>query len=150
MIVDLMRNDLGRVSLPGSVKIDSYAELVEYTHVMHLESDLSSQVSSDVHPLDILSAVFPGGTVTGVPKLRTMEIIDELEQTERNIYTGTIGYISFTGDMDFNIVIRSLLFKGDEASFHVGGGLTYNCVPKREYKETMNKARSQFVALGIE
>ena len=149
MLVDLMRNDLGRVSEAGSVKVDSYADLVEYTHVMHLESDLSSLVCDEVHPLDVLAAVFPGGTVTGVPKLRTMEIIDELEQTERNIYTGTIGYISFTGDMDFNIVIRSLLFKNNEASFHVGGGLTYDCVAEREYKETMNKARSQLVALEV-
>jgi para-aminobenzoate synthetase component 1 len=149
MLVDLMRNDLGKISKKGTVKIDTYAEVVHYTHVMHLESDLSSEVEEETHPIDIFGALFPGGTVTGVPKLRTMEIIEELEPTERNIYTGSVGYISYTGDLEFNIVIRSLLFKDNHVSFHVGGGLTYDCIGKQEYKETLNKGKSQLSALGV-
>lgn len=149
MLVDLMRNDLGKVSQVGSVRISSYADIINYTHVMHIESELASTIKEDVHPLDVIGAVFPGGTVTGVPKLRTMEIIDELETEDRNIYTGTIGYISYVKELEFNIVIRSMVFSGNDVSFHVGGGLTYDCIPRREYKETMNKARSQLLALGV-
>lgn len=149
MLVDLMRNDLGKISKKGTVKIDTYAEVVHYAHVMHLESDLSSEVEEETHPIDILGALFPGGTVTGVPKRRTMEIIEELEPTERNIYTGSIGYISYTRDLEFNIVIRSLLLRGHQVSFHVGGGLTYDCIGTQEYKETLNKGKSQLFALGV-
>ena len=150
MLVDLMRNDLGKISKKNSVTVSSYADIVDYTHVMHLESDVISIVREDVHPLDVVGAVFPGGTVTGVPKLRTMEIIDELELSPRNLYTGTIGYISCTHELEFNIVIRSIIYNNSQVSFHVGGGLTYDCVAKREYKETLNKARSQLAAIGIE
>ena len=149
MLVDLMRNDLGRVSEVNSVQVQNYAELIRYTHVMHLESDVVSKAKESAHPLEILAAVFPGGTVTGVPKIRTMEIINELEPCARDLYTGTIGYLSCTGDFDFNIVIRSMLFHEGQLRFHVGGGLTYDCLPKREFKETINKARSQLSSLGV-
>lgn len=150
MLVDLVRNDLARVSKAGSVKIDAYAKIIDYTHVMHIESDLSSEVEETAHPLDVLGALFPGGTVTGVPKLRTMEIIHELEEKERNLYTGSIGYISYEKNLEFNIVIRSLLCSQGKLFSHVGGGLTYDCIPRREYKETLNKVRSQLLALEIE
>ena len=148
MLVDLVRNDLGRVCEFGTVHVRSYADIVQYAHVMHLESDVCGKLTKSARFIDVMAALFPGGTITGVPKIRTMEIISELEPNSRGLYTGSMGYINFNGDYDFNIVIRSLWFDGKQVFAHVGGGITYDCDGKREYAETMNKARSQLQALS--
>ena len=148
MLVDLIRNDIGRVSEYGSVKIKKLAEITNYRHVMHLESEITGQISPSVNLNQILKATFPGGTITGVPKIRTIEIIAEVEKKPRGFYTGSLGYIDFSGDFDFNIIIRSIIFQNKKAYFHVGGGVTYDCNPDSEYKETLNKAFSQFSALN--
>jgi len=148
MLVDLERNDLGRVSRYGSVKVTRPMAITKYAHVMHLESEVEGELDAGKDFLDVIAATFPGGTITGVPKVRTMEVITELEPNARGIYTGSIGTISFAGDMDLNIVIRTILLKDSAAYVNVGGGVVWDSVPRREYKETMNKARSQLTALG--
>ena len=148
MLVDLVRNDLGRVCEFGSVRVRSYADIIQYAHVMHLESDICGKLKKSARFIEVMAALFPGGTITGVPKIRTMEIISELEPDPRGLYTGSMGYINFNGDYDFNIVIRSLWFENKRVFAHVGGGITYDCDGKREYAETMNKARSQLQALS--
>lgn len=147
MLVDLARNDLGRICRIGSVKVKTYANIIKYTHVMHIESEVVGVLQSEIHPIDVIAAIFPGGTITGVPKIRTQEIIAEVEPHPRGIYTGSIGYIGFNKAMDFNIVIRSILFSKGKAYVHVGGGITYDCNAHREYQETLNKAHSQFKSL---
>lgn len=148
MLVDLERNDLGRVCKHGSVQIEKLMEITEYTHVIHIESEVVGQLADEVDLLDVVGATFPGGTITGVPKIRTMEVITELEPNTRGIYTGSIGYLSFAGDMDLNIVIRTVLLKQGRAYVQVGGGVVIDGEPAREYKETLNKARSQLMALA--
>lgn len=146
MLVDLERNDLGRVAMIGSVVVEKFAEVTEYQRLYHLESEVTALVSMR-HPLDVLGAMFPGGTITGVPKKRTMEIIAELEPQQRGTYTGSLGYIAYSGAMDFNILIRTILFKDDKAYVHVGGGITSDGISRLEYQETFNKARAQLMAL---
>jgi para-aminobenzoate synthetase component 1 len=148
MLVDLERNDLGRVSAYGTVKVTKLMEIVKYAHVMHIESEVEGRLEAGKDFLDVIGATFPGGTITGVPKVRTMEVITELEPTARGIYTGSIGYINFAGDMDLNIVIRTILLKHQTAYVNVGGGVVWDSTPTREYKETLNKARSQLTALN--
>lgn len=148
MLVDLERNDLGRVSRYGSVRVTRPMAITKYAHVMHLESEVEGVLEEGKDCLDVIAATFPGGTITGVPKVRTMEVITELEPNARGIYTGSIGYLSFAGGMDLNIVIRTILLKDSTAYVNVGGGVVWDSIPKREYKETMNKARSQLTALG--
>jgi anthranilate/para-aminobenzoate synthase component I len=123
-------------------------EIVKYAHVMHIESEVEGRLEAGKDFLDVIGATFPGGTITGVPKVRTMEVITELEPTARGIYTGSIGYINFAGDMDLNIVIRTILLKHQTAYVNVGGGVVWDSTPTREYKETLNKARSQLTALN--
>lgn len=147
MLVDLERNDLGRVSAFGSVRVEKLMEIVKYAHVIHVESEVVGALADGKDCVDVIGAMFPGGTVTGMPKIRTMEIIAELEPNSRAIYTGSIGYISFAGEMDLNIVIRTILVKDKRAYVNVGGGVVWDSSPPREYKETLNKARSQLLAL---
>ncbi|RKH32024.1 anthranilate synthase component I family protein [Corallococcus praedator] len=148
MLVDLERNDLGRVCAYGTVEVTRLMEIVEYAHVLHIESEVVGQLAPGVQPLDVVGALFPGGTITGVPKIRTMEIITELEPHPRGLYTGSLGYFSFAGGLDLNIVIRTVVVKDGRAYVQVGGGIVHDSEPRREYKETLNKARSQLLALA--
>ncbi|AKQ68480.1 Para-aminobenzoate synthase, aminase component [Myxococcus hansupus] len=148
MLVDLERNDLGRVCDYGSVEVTRLMDIVEYAHVIHIESEVVGRLAPEVEPLDVVGALFPGGTITGVPKIRTMQIITELEPHARGLYTGSLGYLSFTGDLDLNIVIRTLVVKDGQAYAQVGGGIVHDSQPRQEYKETLNKARSQLLALA--
>ncbi len=148
MLVDLERNDLGRVCAYGSVEVTRLMEIIEYAHVLHIESEVAGTLAPGVDLLDVVGAVFPGGTITGVPKIRTMQIITELEPHARGLYTGSIGYLGFSGGMDLNIVIRTILLQGGRAYVQVGGGVVHDSEPRREYKETLHKARSQLIALS--
>lgn len=148
MLVDLERNDLGRVCAYGTVEVAKLMEIVEYAHVLHIESEVTGRLAPGVEPLDVVGALFPGGTITGVPKIRTMQLITELEPQARGLYTGSLGYVSFAGDLDLNIVIRTLVVKDGHAYAQVGGGIVHDSQPRQEYKETLNKARSQLLALS--
>ena len=146
MLVDLERNDLGKVCRYGSIKADEFMVTEQYSHVMHIVTNIQGQLRERKNCLDVLRAVFPGGTVTGVPKIRCMEIIDELEPVARGPYTGSIGYISFAGDMDFNIVIRSLLKTEGKIHIQVGAGIVADSDPEQEYRECLYKAAAMFKA----
>jgi para-aminobenzoate synthetase component 1 len=147
MIVDLERNDLGRVSKTGTVKVPELYKLETYETVFHLVSTVTSELKDDVDAIDVIRASFPGGSITGAPKIRAMEVIDELEPTQRNIYTGSIGYIGFNGDLDLNIVIRTILCKNEKAYFQVGGGIVWDSQNQAEYEETFDKGRALMEAL---
>jgi para-aminobenzoate synthetase component 1 len=149
MIVDLERNDLGRVSRYGSVRPDEFITLEKYSTVFHLVSTVSGRLKSGMGPVECLEAGFPGGSITGAPKIRSMEIIDELEPVKRGIYTGAIGYIGFDGSMDTSIVIRTFVIKDRTAYFQVGGGIVADSDPELEYEETLDKARAMMAALGV-
>ncbi|WP_042275190.1 aminodeoxychorismate synthase component I [[Clostridium] dakarense] len=142
MIVDLERNDIGRVSKIGSVKVPELFIIEPYANVNHLVATVVGELENDKNCVDIIKATFPGGSITGAPKIRAMEIIDELEPTQRNVYTGSIGYIGFNGDMDLNIAIRTVIKQNDDVYFQVGGGMTWDSNPKDEYQETLDKAKS--------
>jgi para-aminobenzoate synthetase component 1 len=148
MIVDLERNDLGRVCRYGSVKVTELAILEKYPTVYHLTSTVVGQLRQGVRAIDLLKATFPGGSITGAPKVRSMEIIDELEPTRRSVYTGSIGYLSFDGNLDLNIVIRTFLIKGQRAYFQAGGAVVYDSDPESEYQETLDKVRALINALN--
>ena len=147
MIVDLERNDIGRISKIGSVKVPELFVIEPYANVNHLVSTVVGTLKDGKDAVDVIKATFPGGSITGAPKIRSMEIIDELEPTQRNVYTGSIGYIGFNGDMDLNIAIRTIVKKEDEVYFQVGGGMTWGSNPKDEYQETLDKAKSIMRAL---
>ena len=149
MIVDLERNDLGRICRYGTVKVTELAVLEPYPTVFHLTSTVEGRLKPRKSRIDLLKATFPGGSITGAPKVRAMEIIDELEPTRRSIYTGSIGYLSFSGEMDLNIVIRTFIVKGGRAYFQVGGGIVYDSEPEAEYEETLDKARALIKALNL-
>jgi len=149
MIVDLERNDLGRVCQYGTIKVTELAILETFPTVFHLTSTIVGRLRRDKSNIDLLKATFPGGSITGAPKVRAMEIIDELEPTKRSVYTGSIGYFSFDGNMDINIVIRTFLVKDGRAYFQVGGGIIYDSVPDSEYLETLDKARALIQALQL-
>ena len=148
MIVDLERNDLGRICDYGSIMPTESAILEKYSNVYHLVSTVSGRLQRGADPIDCLLASFPGGSITGAPKVRSMEIIEELEPVKRSIYTGAIGYISFAGDMDLSIAIRTLLAKKDKVYFSVGGGIVADSDPEEEYQETLDKAQGLMLALG--
>lgn len=150
MIVDLERNDLGRVCEYGSVEVTRHAELESYATVHHLVSTVEGTLRDGANIIDIIKAAFPGGSITGAPKIRAMEIIDELEPTARSVYTGSIGYIRFDGDADLNIAIRTVLAGPDNLSFQVGGGIVADSNPDAEYDETLHKGRAIFSTLGSE
>jgi para-aminobenzoate synthetase component 1 len=149
MIVDLERNDLGRVCRFGTVKVSELAILEVYPTVFHLTSTVEGRLREGKDCIDLLRATFPGGSITGAPKVRSMEIIDELEPTRRSIYTGSIGYIGFNGDMDLNIVIRTFIIKGNRAYFQAGGAVVYDSNPAEEYQETLDKVRALINALSM-
>ena len=149
MIVDLERNDLGRVCRYGTVKVSELAILEVFPTVFHLTSTVEGRLREGTTQIDLLKATFPGGSITGAPKIRSMEIIDELEPTQRSIYTGNIGYLSFDGNIDLNIVIRTFLVKGNKVYFQVGGAVVYDSDPESEYQETLHKARALFNALNM-
>ena len=147
MLVDLERHDLGRVSEWNSVKVDEMMTTEKYSHVIHIVSKITSKMRKDKGALDLLRAMFPGGTVTGCPKIRCMEIIDELEPVQRGIYTGSIGYLDFNGDLDWNIVIRTIVLKKNKGFLQVGAGIVHDSDPKREYEETLHKGEALAEAL---
>jgi len=147
MLVDLERNDLGRVCEPGSVQVAALMETASYRHVHHIESTVCGKLREGMRVYDALRAVFPGGTITGCPKVRTMQIIRELERTPRQSYTGSVGYINRDGSFDFNILIRSFLLRGNELSFRAGAGIVADSVAARELDETRAKARGLLRAL---
>jgi para-aminobenzoate synthetase component 1 len=149
MIVDLERNDLGKVCEYGSVKVRDLCTLEKYATVFQLTSTVAGRLREDKDSIDLLKAAFPGGSVTGAPKVRAMEIIDELEPTRRGIYTGSVGYLGFDGCMDLNIVIRTFVIKGDRVYFQVGGGIVSDSDPQAEYQETLDKAQALMAALGL-
>ncbi len=149
MIVDLERNDLGRVCRFGSVRVTELAILEIFATVFHLTSTVVGRLREGKSGIDLLKATFPGGSITGAPKVRAMEIIDELEPTKRGVYTGSIGYLGFNGDLDLNIAIRTFLVKGGKAYFQVGGAVTYDSDPEAEYRETLDKARALIDALNM-
>ncbi|TLY20813.1 MAG: aminodeoxychorismate synthase component I [Nitrospirae bacterium] len=147
MLVDLERNDLGRVCVYGSVRVDEFMVVERYSHVSHIVTNIRGRLAPGKDALDVLRAVFPGGTVTGVPKVRCMEIIDELEPVRRGPYTGSIGYLSPSGDLDLNIIIRTLVIAGGRADLQVGAGIVADSDPAREYQETLYKAEALLKAL---
>lgn len=149
MIVDLERNDLNRVCIPGSVKVDELFTVETYATVFHLISNIRGQLDPELTVMDLLESAFPGGSITGAPKLRAMEIIDELENSRRNLYTGSIGYIAFNGDCDFNIVIRTVVKKDGMYYLGVGGGITCESDLEFEYEETIQKAKALLAALDV-
>jgi len=152
MIVDLERNDLGRVCSYGTVKVEEHAVIEHYATVHHLVSTVVGELHPGKDMVDLLRASFPGGSITGAPKIRSMEIIDELEPTARSVYTGSIGYLGFNGNFDLNIAIRTIIVKGNTAYFQVGGGIVADSVPEEEYQETLDKGKAIFASLrsGLE
>ncbi len=150
MIVDLERNDLGRVCRFGSVKVDKLTSLESFPTVFHLTSTISGTLDPGKGIIDLLKATFPGGSITGAPKVRSMEIIDGLEPNQRGPYTGSLGYISFNGNADLNIIIRTFILKGNRAYFNVGGGIVHDSQPEIEYQETLDKAEGLLRALNLE
>jgi len=149
MLVDLARNDLGRVCKYGTVKVTEEMQIERYSHVMHIVSQVQGKLVKDKDAFDLLSASFPAGTVSGAPKVRAMEIIDELESTRRGPYAGAVGYFCFSGDLDTCITIRTIFVKGKKAYVQAGAGIVADSDPDREYEETMNKARALLAAVKI-
>ena len=149
MLVDLARNDLGRVCRFGTVEVDEWMTLEEYSHVMHLVSNVQGRLRPGAGPVDVIRAVFPGGTITGCPKIRAMEIIHELEPVARGAYTGSFGHIGFDGTMDWNILIRTMVLSGGRVTFHAGAGIVADSQPGREHAETLAKAGAMLRALGV-
>ncbi|WP_311408222.1 anthranilate synthase component I family protein [Liquorilactobacillus uvarum] len=148
MLVDLGRNDLGQVSQFGSVHVTAHAQLERYSKIMHLASTIKSVAASDKSVLDILEAVFPAGTLSGAPKIRAIQLIDELERTKRGVYGGCFGYLCFNGDMDVCIGIRMVHKTSDKAVIHTGAGIVADSIPKHEYQECLNKARAVDLAFN--
>jgi anthranilate synthase component 1 len=147
MLIDLERNDLGRICAAGSVHVSEFMTLESYQHVHHIVSNIQGKLRGDVTPGDVLAAVFPGGTITGCPKVRCMQIIGELEAEARGAYTGSMGYINRDGSMDFNILIRTLEVRGKQVSFRAGAGIVADSIPLKELDETRAKARGLVRAL---
>ncbi len=148
MIVDLLRNDLGRVCLPRSVRVQEHKRLESYQNVHHLVSIVTGRLASGTTYGDIIRAAFPGGSITGCPKIRAMEIIDELETVVRHVYTGSIGYLGWHDNMDLNIAIRTAVIHGRTCSYSVGGGIVFDSDEADEYEETLHKGRTLFIQAG--
>jgi len=149
MLIDLGRNDVGRVSHTGSVKLTDEMQIERYSHVMHIVSNVEGRLAGDLSAMDVLRATFPAGTVSGAPKIRAMEIIDELEPVKRGVYAGAVGYMSWTGNMDTAIAIRTAVIKDERLHIQAGAGVVYDSVPELEWKETMNKGRAVFRAVSL-
>ncbi|MDX1404444.1 MAG: anthranilate synthase component I family protein [Woeseiaceae bacterium] len=149
MLVDLARNDLGRVAAPGSVRVDPFRAIERYSHVMHIVSGVQGELKPGFDAFDLFAACFPAGTLVGAPKVRAMQIIDELEPAGRGLYGGTAGYFGSTGDMDQAITIRTVVFNGDEFSLQAGAGIVADSTPDKEYREVLAKAATLKRALEI-
>ncbi len=150
MLIDLERNDLGRICVPGSIEVNELMALESYAHVHHIVSNVRGRLRADVTPGQVIRAVFPGGTITGCPKVRCMEIIAELEQAARGAYTGSMGYLNRDGSMDLNILIRSMVSHAGRISLRAGAGIVADSVPEAELAETRAKARGLLRALGLD
>jgi anthranilate synthase component 1 len=148
MLIDLGRNDTGRVATIGSVKLTEKMVVERYSHVMHIVSNVTGQLRDGMTAMDVLRATFPAGTVSGAPKIRAMEIIDELEPVKRGVYSGAVGYLSWSGNMDTAIAIRTAVIKGGELHIQAGAGVVADSIPELEWKETMNKGRAVFRAVA--
>ena len=142
MLIDLGRNDVGRIAEVGSVKTTEEMKIEKYSHVMHLVSNVVGKIKKGLTSIDVLKATFPAGTLSGAPKIRAMEIIDELEPDRRGVYGGAVGYLSWTGNMDVAIAIRTAVIQGKKLSVRAGGGIVYDSDPESEYQESLNKAMS--------
>jgi anthranilate synthase component 1 len=149
MLVDLGRNDVGRVCKYGTVKLDEVMVVEKYSHVMHIVSNVSGELRDEMSALDALKACLPAGTLSGAPKVRAMEIIDELEPTKRGPYGGAVGYFDFSGNMDTCIAIRTIILDGQTAYVQAGGGVVADSVPEGEYQETLNKAMALLRAIQV-
>ncbi|MFK5894397.1 MAG: chorismate-binding protein, partial [Pseudomonadota bacterium] len=159
MLIDLIRNDLGRVSVPGSIHVDEFMVNESYQYVHHIVSNVVGKLADNVQPGDVIRAVFPGGTITGCPKVRCMEIISELEQTARGAYTGSLGYINNDGSMDLNILIRTMLLqeiknkhneKYQYLSLRAGAGIVADSIPKKELSEAYTKAKGMLKTVIVD
>lgn len=149
MLVDLARNDLGRIAAAGSVSVDQFKTVEKYSHVMHIVSNVRAKIAEGYNAFDVLRATFPAGTLTGAPKIRAMEIIEDLEPEHRGPYGGCVGYFSFTGSMDMGITIRSVAMKGTRSYFQAGAGIVADSVAEKEYLETMSKAEAMRRAFAM-
>lgn len=149
MLIDLGRNDIGRICEPGSVEVTEQMVVERYSHVMHISSNVEGKLQDTVAPLDVLAATLPAGTLSGAPKVRAMEIIDEVEPVKRGIYGGTVGYMDFNGNMDMAIAIRTAVIKNQRLHLQAGGGIVADSVPRLEWKETLNKGRAVFKAVNL-
>jgi anthranilate synthase component I len=149
MLIDLGRNDVGRVSLPGSVRLDETMVVERYSHVMHLVSNVSGKLAAGLSAKDVVKAAFPAGTLSGAPKIRAMEIIEELEPSRRGVYGGAVGYLSYTGNMDLAIAIRTLVTAGDTIHVQAGAGIVADSQPEAEHEECVNKARAVVRAVEL-
>ena len=149
MLIDLGRNDVGRIAKVGSVKLTENMLIERYSHVMHIVSNVVGRLKEGLSAMDVLRATFPAGTVSGAPKIRAMEIIDELEPVKRGIYSGAVGYLSWHGNMDTAIAIRTAVIKDKTLHIQAGAGIVYDSVPKNEWDETMNKGRAVFRAVAM-
>ncbi|HEY1491750.1 MAG TPA: anthranilate synthase component I family protein, partial [Steroidobacteraceae bacterium] len=149
MLVDLARNDLGRVASAGSVRVEPYRSIERYSHVMHMVSGVRGTLGAGKDAFDLFAAAFPAGTLVGAPKVRAMQIIDELEPVSRGLYGGTVGYFGASGDMDHAITIRTLVFKGDEYSYQAGAGIVADSVPQTEHDEVLAKSAAMVRALEL-
>jgi len=149
MLIDLGRNDAGRVSKIGSVELTDKMIVERYSHVMHIVSNVTGELEENLSAMDVLRATFPAGTVSGAPKIRAMEIIDELEPVKRGVYSGAVGYLSWNGNMDTAIAIRTAVIKNKTLNIQAGAGIVYDSIPQNEWDETMNKGRAVFRAVAM-
>jgi anthranilate synthase component 1 len=149
MLIDLGRNDAGRVAKTGTVELSDKMVVERYSHVMHIVSNVRAQVRDDITAMDVLRATLPAGTLSGAPKVRAMEIIDELESVKRGVYGGAVGYLSWNGNMDTAIAIRTAVIKDNQLHIQAGAGIVADSQPRLEWKETMNKARAVFKAASM-
>ena len=149
MLIDLGRNDVGRIAKTGTVELTDKMIIERYSHVMHIVSNVTGELLDDYSSMDVLRATFPAGTVSGAPKIRAMEIIDELEPIKRGVYSGAIGYLSWYGDMDTAIAIRTAVIQDQEIHVQAGAGIVYDSVAENEWQETMNKAKAVLRAAAL-
>ena len=149
MLVDLARNDVGRICNFGTVKVSDFMSIERYSHVMHMVSGVEGELAEGRDAFDLFAAAFPAGTLVGAPKVRAMQIIDELEPVSRGLYGGTVGYFGARGDMDHAITIRTLVFAGDEYSYQAGAGIVADSVPESEHEEVLAKSAAMVRALEL-
>jgi anthranilate synthase component 1 len=148
MLIDLERNDLGRVCRPGSIEVNEMMSLESYAHVHHIVSNVRGRLREGITPGEVIRALFPGGTITGCPKVRCMEVIAELEEAPRGAYTGSMGYLNRDGSADLNILIRTLVQDGEQISLRAGSGIVADSIARNELEESRAKAKGLILALG--